>query len=69
MNHRNLYAFAYYMDYGYQIFKSVDGGDQWTSLGIDAKAIAIDPLVPQTVYVAGRWGLDKSTDGGINHAV
>ncbi len=59
------------------IYKSTDGGDNWTNLGLKESErisrIFIDPTDPSTVYVAvpGKlWsdsderGLYKSTDGG-----
>ncbi|MCZ6819788.1 MAG: hypothetical protein O7G31_09910 [Calditrichaeota bacterium] len=55
------------------LFKSVDGGDNWTSLGLfnsDVLAIAIDPDSSNIVYlvvdngVSGKTGLMQTTDGG-----
>jgi len=50
------------------IFKSVDGGSNWTpvnegltSLGV--LSLTIDPAHPSTLY-AGSYGLFKSTNGG-----
>ena len=62
---------------GNGIYKSTDGGDNWTKLGLDSTEhiakIAIDPSNSSTLYVAAPgplWsdskqrGLYKSTDGG-----
>ncbi len=59
------------------IYKSTDGGDNWTNLGLKESEriskIIVDPTSPNTIYVAvpGKlWsdsderGLYKSTDGG-----
>lgn len=58
---------------GNGVFKSVDGGETWSSinrgmLDYTITALAVDPIEPQTVY-AGSYGyydgaLFKSTDGG-----
>lgn len=63
--------------WGAGVFKSTDGGDTWTRMGLDdtlqISRIAIDPTNSQVVYVAALgdlWGpseargLYKSTDGG-----
>ena len=64
---------------GYGIFKSLDGGKTWTSMGLEKTRhihrILIDPTQPNTVYVAAigsPWGehpergIYKTTDGGKN---
>lgn len=63
---------------GAGVFKSIDGGDSWTYMGLGAThtipRIVIHPTDPDTVYVAasGReWtpnadrGIYKTTDGGV----
>lgn len=50
------------------VYRSIDGGATWQSLGLDAcdvRALAIDPGTPTTIY-AGTLadGAYKSTDGG-----
>ena len=56
-------------NYGGGNFLSVDGGRNWTVAsdgytGAQARAIAVDPTSPATVYVAARSGFFASTDGG-----
>ena len=64
---------------GYGIFKSLDGGQTWQSMGLEKTRhihrILIDPQNPNTVYVAAigsPWGehpergVYKTTDGGIH---
>jgi len=59
------------------VYKSVDGGENWTNVGLPASEhiakILIDPTTPNTVYVCvpgALWsdsderGVYKSTDGG-----
>ena len=55
------------------LFKSIDGGDNWISLGVffsEVTAIAIDPDSSDIVYlvvnnsVSGETGLMQTTDGG-----
>jgi photosystem II stability/assembly factor-like uncharacterized protein len=49
-----------------QLFKSVNGGFNWTKLGWSRLSIghlAVDPQNPNTIYLASG-GLYKSTDGG-----
>lgn len=59
------------------VYKTTDGGDTWTKMGLpDSERIAnilVDPTDPNTVYVAamghlwssgGERGLYKTTDGG-----
>jgi hypothetical protein len=47
------------------VYKSVDGAASWTNINpdINLTAIVLDPVDPNTVYVAGR-AVNKSTDGG-----
>ncbi|GAA0872106.1 hypothetical protein GCM10009117_12530 [Gangjinia marincola] len=62
---------------GYGIFKSMDGGKTWTSMGLEKTRhihrVIIDPTDPNTVYAAAigsPWGehpergVYKTTDGG-----
>ena len=62
---------------GYGIYKSLDGGKTWQSMGLEntrhIHRIIIDPTQPNTVYVAAigsPWGVHpergiyKTTDGG-----
>ena len=62
---------------GYGIFKSLDGGKTWKSMGLEKTRhihrIIIDPTQPNTVYVAAigsPWGVHpergiyKTIDGG-----
>jgi len=64
---------------GAGVFRTTDGGANWTSLGLAATAriarIAIDPTDPQKLFVAAMGtqfstgpdrGLYRSTDGGAN---
>ena len=64
---------------GYGIFKSLDGGRTWKSMGLEKTRhihrIIIDPITPTTVYVAAigsPWGehqergIYKTIDGGKN---
>lgn len=62
----------YAPSYGSGLFKSVDGGSNWSPIGTGASlalatAVLIDPSVPSTLYLGlnGREGLVKSVDGGI----
>ena len=60
-------------DFG--VYKSINGGDSWTSIGpvagasnLSVTGLAIDPADPNTVYAAGfataGFGVYKSTNGG-----
>ena len=70
---------------GNGVYKSTDGGTSWSHIGLDSVVIigkiAIDPLRPETLFVAGLGrlfggasgdnvsvyrGLYRSTDGGAN---
>jgi hypothetical protein len=51
------------------VFRSHDGGAHWSAasggLGeTDVNSLAIDPATPSHVYIAARYGLYKSIDGG-----
>ncbi|NWG76061.1 MAG: hypothetical protein HXY24_15920, partial [Rubrivivax sp.] len=56
------------------IFKSTDGGTNWTVINkgltnLDIIVLAIDPKAPQTIYAGTNGGgLFKSSDGGANWA-
>ena len=56
---------------GSGIFKSIDGGANWTTPGTinsAVVAIAVDPVTPTTIYAGGddsNGGVFKSTDGGV----
>src|SRR4030095_5643217 len=57
---------------GNGIFKSVNGGANWTLLASQTvafiDAIVIDPLTPSTIYAGGEFSngaVFKSTDGGL----
>jgi len=67
------------LGYGNGVYKSEDGGDSWTNMGLkDSRQIgmiAIDPRNSNVVYIAaegsawgpgGERGLYKSIDGGTN---
>ena len=53
----------------YSILKSTDGGESWNAINTGLPpdtfilALAIDPMMPSTVYAAGN-GIFRSTDGG-----
>jgi hypothetical protein len=56
--------------FGSGVFKSIDGGSNWTPIGLtdsDVDSLAIDPADTQVIY-AGTYGngVFKSTDGGSN---
>ncbi len=70
-----LYGTSYEFHLGPGIYKSVDGGSTWNFIenGIGvfllSGAIAVDPLVPSRLYVAGSVfssGLWRSDDAGDN---
>jgi photosystem II stability/assembly factor-like uncharacterized protein len=51
-----------------QVYKSINGGGSWQAVpDLDSSyiaAFAIDPSVPNTLYVGAAGGISKSTDGG-----
>jgi photosystem II stability/assembly factor-like uncharacterized protein len=66
-----------HVGYGDGVYKSTDGGDSWTNMGLGGSEhignIVVDPTESNTVYVAAQgplWsaggdrGLFKTTDGG-----
>jgi photosystem II stability/assembly factor-like uncharacterized protein len=66
-----------HVGYGDGVYKSLNGGETWTSMGLKTSEhiarILVDPRDPETVYVAaegplwssgGERGLFKSVDGG-----
>jgi photosystem II stability/assembly factor-like uncharacterized protein len=61
---------ALYAATDYGLFKSIDGGSNWTAVNtgltnIDVSAIAIDPSTPANVYAGtGGAGVFKSTNSG-----
>src|SRR5436309_6731182 len=49
------------------LFKSTDGGANWSATGLtnnSGRALAIDPITPTTLYAGADGGVFKSTDGG-----
>ncbi len=52
------------------VFRSTDGGTTWeriatvTQVGSTCSRIAVDPLNPQRLHVAGNYGYCRSLDGG-----
>ena len=64
-------ATLYAGTYGGGVFKSTNGGGNWSAVNTgltntNVHALAIDPATPATLY-AGTWGgVFKSTDGGGN---
>jgi len=72
-NPNNVYAGD-----GWQIYKTADGGDNWSDIDVPLPAdydcdectpistLAIDPRDSNTVYSGGSIGILKSTDGGSN---
>src|SRR2546425_10038928 len=51
------------------LFKSTDGGANWSATGLTniyVSALAIDPVTPTTLYAGTSYGpgVFKSTDGG-----
>jgi photosystem II stability/assembly factor-like uncharacterized protein len=62
----------YAADDGHRVYKSTDGGDNWTVVryppweggGLSGNLLAIDPHVPSHVYLGG-WGyIAETRDGG-----
>lgn len=60
--------------YSAGIFKSIDGGLTWLPAGMSAlqsnlfipQQMIIDPVVPQTLLIAGNTGIWRTIDGGNN---
>ena len=52
----------------YGVFKSLDGGGNWSATGLVTfiEVLAIDPVTTTTVYAGGPGGVYKTTDAGIN---
>lgn len=49
------------------VFKSIDGGLSWRNIGLEdvyMLDVAVDPVDPDTVYVASTGGIWKTSDGG-----
>jgi hypothetical protein len=66
-NHTTLYAADTVSGGG--VYKSIDSGTTWQSLGLSgssARSIAVSPLTAGLVYAGSDQGLYKSTDGGSN---
>src|SRR5262245_43259674 len=66
INPAKLYAVT-----SWEVFKSVDGGNNWQVISPDRtcgsfNAIAVDPVNPATVYLGSSCTLYKSADGGAN---
>lgn len=53
-----------------RLYKTVDGGQNWTTVltqpGLAANAIAVNPANPDLVLVAGDGGLFRSENGGLD---
>jgi photosystem II stability/assembly factor-like uncharacterized protein/surface antigen len=57
--------------FGGGIFKSTNGGTNWTAVNtgltnLEVTSLAIDPQTPNTLYAGTGSGIFKSTDGGAN---
>ena len=48
------------------LFKSINGGNDWTDLHAVGGALVIDPKTPSTLYAASGSGLIKSTNAGVS---
>ena len=68
-----IYAMAYFAErssiyYKSRLFKSTDGGKTWGMLpeevGRAVNTMAIDPFVPEKIYVGTNWEVLRSSDGG-----
>ena len=60
-----------YAGWGGGVFKTINGGTNWTNLGglFSTSAIVVDPGTPTTIYAAGNssgGGVFKSINGGTN---
>lgn len=55
-----------YANNGLGLFKSIDGGNNWSPVPFRSGKIVFDPVTPSTVYLlsAGNGGVFKSTDNG-----
>jgi hypothetical protein len=56
-----------YANFGYDIYKTTDGGDNWTLVRTccpSGDRLAIDPNVPSHVYLGGYGYIAESMDGG-----
>jgi hypothetical protein len=56
---------------GSGVFKSIDGGMNWTAINIGittftVNALAIDPTIPSIIYAGTAKGAFKSIDGGMS---
>src|SRR5712671_6279687 len=56
---------------GSGVFRSTDGGESWSQIGPpvpgpNAYVVAVDPVVPTTLYACIRAWLMKSTDAGMS---
>jgi photosystem II stability/assembly factor-like uncharacterized protein len=47
-----------------RVYRSADGGRNWSLLPVAANVIAIDPRAPRTLYVLGQTGLTRTDDDG-----
>ena len=55
--------------FGAAQFRSMDGGETWTSLGMDANSLMLNSIPAaaadeRTFYKAGAFGIHRTTDGG-----
>ncbi len=70
LNPSIIYCGGYYINdnYYYKVYKSSDGGENWTDIGGSItgypETIAIDPTNPSKVYVGTYAGVYRSSDGG-----
>ncbi len=66
-NPTTLYAATGYAARGLDNYKSTDGGETWLTITdpIGVTGFGIDPQTPTTLYMVSRYGVFKSTDGGI----
>lgn len=64
---------VYAADEGYTVYKSMDGGDNWSVIlempqqegdPSSGYLLAVDPRVPTYLYLAGMGSVGRSTDGG-----